>query len=494
MAEIPEDHLLPSEAGESHPMLEMALESAGGAGGADLAMRMLYDEQTRLRAELDALRKNGDKKDDKQEKGGDDKQKDDKQGGDEKEEEKPPLKERVAEAEKKTEGWVHAHPIATISIAAGFVVLVIAVILLIHYLNSYVDTDDAFVDGHVDPMSFRVSGIVTAVYVENTYIVRKGQLLAELDNRDNQVAKEQASANYAQAEAAFRAQAPNVPIVATDQITRIKNQDYSVVSARANVAASEERYRAALADLHQAEAQEGNAAREEERYRLLVVKEEVTREQYDQRATEERSQAAVVASRRETAEAANRAVTQATAQLDQARAQAEQARQDTPRQVQMQREMLAQRKASELVAKAQADQAELNLEYTRLYAPEAGVIGDKQVQVATQVAPGQELFALTQTNEIWVTANFKETEIRRMHANQSVTVYVDALKMKFEGWIEALPGGTGAVYSLLPPENATGNYVKVVQRLPVRIRLHPGQNGEQRLTPGMSVEPKVWLR
>lgn len=510
MAEIPEDHRLPSAAGDSHPMLEA---QTAGLAGESLAMRMLYDEQARLRGELDELRKQGKEKDegkgkedggkDKQdddEKGGGDDKKDGKEGGedkkegDEKEEPKPPLKERLAEKEKKTEGWVRGHPLASISIVVGLVVLVIAAILLIHYLNSYVETDDAFIDGHTDPMSFRISGIVSAVYVENTYTVRKGQLLAQLDDRDNEVAKEQASANYAQAQAAVRAQAPNIPIVATDQGSRVKNEDYDVVSGQANLAASVERYRAALADMHQAEAQQGNAAREEERYRLLVVKEEVTREQYDQRATEARAQAAVVASRRNSAEAAARAVTQADAQLQQARVQAEQARQDTPRQVQMQREMLAQRKASELVAKAQADQAELNLEYTRLYAPEDGVIGDKQVQVATQVAPGQELFALTQTNEIWVTANFKETEVRRMRAGQSVTVYVDALKMKFEGWVEALPGGTGAVYSLLPPENATGNYVKVVQRLPVRIRLHPGQNGEQRLTPGMSVEPKVWLR
>ena len=497
---IPEDHRLPSEAGESHPIppaLEPRPPEVPLEG--DLAMRMLYDEQTRLRAELDELRKKGEGKDkksgDDDKEGGDDNGEDDKkEGGDDDEEQKPPLKERLAETEKKTEGWVRQHPIATFSIVAGFIALVIATILLIHYLNSYVETDDAFVDGHTDPISFRVSGIVKACYVENTYIVKKGQLLAELDSRDNQVAKEQASANYAQSQAAARAQAPNVPIVATDQLSRVKNEDYNVVSGRANVAASEERYRAALADLRQAQAQEGNALREEERYRLLVVKEEVTREQYDQRATEARVQAAVVASRKESADAASRAVTQAGAQLEQARVQAEQARQDTPRQVQMQKEMLAQRKAGELVAKAQADQAELNLEYTRLYAPEDGIIGDKQVQVATQVAPGQELFALTQTNEIWITANFKETEIQRMHAGQSVTVYVDALKMKFEGWVEALPGGTGAVYSLLPPENATGNYVKVVQRLPVRIRLHPGQNGEQRLAPGMSVEPKVWLR
>ena len=170
-----------------------------------------------------------------------------------------------------------------------------------------------------------------------------------------------------------------------------------------------------------------------------------------------------------------------------------QATKDTPRQIQMQRETLAQRKASELAAKAQADQSELNLEYTRIYAPEDGIIGDKQVQVATQVAPGQELFALTQTNDIWITANFKETEVRRMHGGQGVTIFVDALAKKFQGYVEALPGGTGAVYSLLPPENATGNYVKVVQRLPVRIRLKPGQDGLERLAPGMSAEPKVWV-
>ena len=143
---------------------------------------------------------------------------------------------------------------------------------------------------------------------------------------------------------------------------------------------------------------------------------------------------------------------------------------------------------------AQADQAELNLEYTRIYAPEDGIIGDKSVELSTQVTPGEELFALTQTNDIWVDANFKETEIAHMHAGQAVTIYVDALSQKFEGTVEALPGGSGAIYSLLPPENATGNYVKVVQRLPVRIRFKPGQPGAERLAPGMSVEPKVWVK
>jgi membrane fusion protein (multidrug efflux system) len=499
MPDVPPDHLLPE-----HTTGRISSEEREGDGG--LALRMLYEEQTRLRAQVEELRKKQEKSDSKGEKkedsDGDDKQGDDgkkegddkgkkdgdEEGNDDKEKEnKPPLKARVRV-------WVREHPGYTILIAVGVVLLIIGTILLVHYLDSYVDTDDAFIDGHTDPISARINGIVAKVYVEDTYRVRKGQLLVELDARDNQVAKEQANANYAQAQASTRAQAPNVPITATDQSTRVVNEDFNVVSARANVAAAEERHRSALADLRQSEATEANAAREEERYRQLVVKEEVSREQYDQRVTQERIDAAVVASRRETSEAAAKSVTQAEAQLGQAEQQARQARQDLPQQIAMQKEQLAQRRASELAAKAQMDQSELNLEYTKIYAPEDGVIGDKQVQVATQVAPGQELFALTQTNDIWITANFKETEIARMHPGQSVTVYVDALSTKFEGYVEALPGASGAVFSLLPPENATGNYVKVVQRLPVRIRLNPNQPGENRLSPGMSVVPKVWLR
>ena len=506
-SQTPTDHRLPSVAGESHPMMESALASARGAEPhADLALRMLYDEQTRLRTELEELRKKSEeKKDDKKEndkedekeggdKGeGDGKGDGDKKGGDDKDKEKPVLKERIHDAEEKTKSWTHQHPIATVAIIAGVIILIVASILLIHYLNSYETTDDAFVDGHTDPISFRISGIVSKVYVENTFRVKKGQLLVQLDERDNEVAKEQAAANYAQAQAAVRVQSPNVGITTTDQMTQVVSRDYNVVNTEAQVAQADERYRSALADLRQAEAQEGNAIREEERYGMLVAKEEVTREQYDQRATDRRAQAEVVASRRNSAEASNKSVIQAQAQLEIAKQQARQAKDDRPRQIQMQREMLAQRKASELAAKAQADQSQLNLEYTHIYAPEDGIIGDKQVQVATQVAPGQELFALTQTNDIWVTANFKETQIRRMHPGQSVTLYVDALSQKFQGYVEALPGGTGAVYSLLPPENATGNYVKVVQRLPVRIRINPNQDGAQRLAPGMSVEPKVWV-
>ena len=463
----------------------------------DLAFRMLYEEQARLRTAVEQMQGNkspgrdgggtadGAQGDDAKDQKG--KAKDGQKQQTNEPPAKAPLKERATR-------WLRGHPLLSISIAVGVVVLIVVCVLLLHYVDSYENTDDAFVDGHTDPISARVAGIVAAVHVEDTSFVKKGQLLVELDRRDSQVAKEQAAANYAQAQASTRAQAPNVPITTTDQAARVVTEDYNITSAKANVAASNEKYRSALADLHQAEANEENAKRERDRYQKLVAKEEVSREQYDQRATEARVQAEVVTSRRETAEAAEKVVLQAKAQLGQAVQNSKTARQDLPQQVTTQREQLLQRKAAELVAKAQLDQAELNLDYTNIYAPEDGVVGDKQVQVATQIAPGQELFALTQTNDIWVTANFKETQVQRMHAGQSVTVHVDALSLSFEGYIQALPGASGAVYSLLPPQNATGNYVKVVQRLPVRIRIKPGQNGAERLTPGMSVEPKVWLR
>ncbi len=491
---------LPETTPSSHePTPDLSPESAAHK---DLALRMLYDEQTRLRAELDALRQKqdeaakegekqggdgGDKKEGGDEesggqngKGGDDKGK-----GDEKDKE-PPAKE-------KARGWVRTHPLSTLGIAVALVLLIIGTVLLFRYLGSYESTDDAFVEGHTDPISARINGYVTAVYVENTYRVKKGQLLVQLDPRDYQVAKENATAQVSQAQAAVQAENPNVGITTTNQSTQVVNADLGVASAQANVTATEERYRSALADLHQAEANEANATREEERYRTLVTKEEVSRELYDQRATDERAQAAAVTSRREMADAAQKSVTQAVASLDQAREQAKQAKQNLPRQIAAQKATVVQRQASAQAAKAQAAQAELNFEYTRIYAPEDGIIGDKSVELSTQVAPGQELFALTQTNDIWVEANFKETEVQKMRRGQSVKIHVDALKLDFEGYVEALPGGTGAIYSLLPPENATGNYVKVVQRLPVRIRFKPGQAGAERLAPGMSVEPKVWV-
>jgi membrane fusion protein, multidrug efflux system len=482
-----------------------------GISDEGLLIRMLHEEQSRLRREVEELRqkqqeaedkrgggqqkgsKDDGKKDEKQDEGekGEDKKgkdaKEDKENQDGKDAKKPPLTQRVR-------AWAREHPIGSVLIVIGVIVLILCAILLVRYLNSYENTDDAFVDGHTDPITPRINGIVTGVYVENTYFVRKGEVLVELDPRDFQVALEQAKANLSQADAGVRAQTPNVPITQTNQSTALANAQLSVSSATANLVAAQEKYKSALSDLTQAQANEGNAAREEERYRMLVGKEEVSKELYDQRATSAREQEAVVASRQQTAQAAEKAVTSAEAALGQARQQANEAQRNLPRQVAVQRETLSMRNANLQAAQAQLDQAALNLAYTKIYAPADGIIGDKSVQLGTQVAPGQEMMALTQIDDIWVTANFKETQVKRMQRGESVTIHVDALSQNFEGFIEALPGASGAVYSLLPPENATGNYVKVVQRLPVRIRFKRGQVGMERLAPGMSVEPKVWLR
>lgn len=469
-------------------------ETTAQASG-EFAIQMLYDEQKRLRAEVEELRKKQqeassqknedrdggekepEKKDEKQKEGG---------GESGEKEKKRPLRERAR-------AWTKSHPVGTVGIAIAAVVLIVGAMLLWRYIESYENTDDAFVDGHTDPISPRISGFVHAVYIENTYRVKKGQLLISLDPKDYLVAKEQAVAGMMQAQSSVRAQTPNVPITSTSQSTLVLNAELGVESASASLTAAQEKYRSAMADLHQAEASEQNAAREEQRYKLLVVKEEVSREMYDQRATEEKTGEQLVASRRESSDAAAKAVIEAEAALHQAEQQAKEARRNMPRQVEIQNEVLAVRKADELTAKARADQADLNFGYTQIYAPADGIIGDKQVEVGMQVQPGQELFALTEMNDIWVTANFKETQIERMRAGQPVTIHVDALAQDFDGYVEALPGASGAVYSLLPPENATGNYVKVVQRLPVRIRFRNGQRGAERLAPGMSVEPKVWI-
>ncbi|HLK65397.1 MAG TPA: HlyD family secretion protein [Bryobacteraceae bacterium] len=404
-----------------------------------------------------------------------------------KEEKKPPLPER-------TRTWIREHPLAFALIATGTVVLAIGAFFYWRYLNSYVSTDDAEIDGHTHQISSRISGTVTAVNVEDNRTVSQGQVLVELDTRDYETALSQAQANLAQAVAALEAQSPNVPITQTSEATNVATARLEVANAESALQAARQSYQSGLAELEQARANAENAATEEVRYRGLAEKEEVSREMYDQRATQARSSAAVVAAKQAAADAAEKAVAQREAALAQAQDRFREAESNRPRQMEVQHASVAGRRANIEAAKAQVEQARLNLTYCKIIAPATGIVGSKTVEVGQQVAPGQELFAITTTDDIWVTANFKETQIASMHPGQSVTVHVDALDLDFEGMVESLPGATGAKYSLLPPENATGNYVKVVQRLPVRIRLKPGQQNTDRLRPGMSAEPKVWVK
>jgi membrane fusion protein (multidrug efflux system) len=411
-----------------------------------------------------------------------------KEGGEQKQEEhKPPLRQRAGT-------WVREHPAGFVLLIVGTLVLIVAAVLLWNYLSSYVSTDDAEVEGHLNAIGSRITGMVTGVYTENSRNVKQGDVLVDLDPSDYKTALAQAEAKLAQAESALQAQSPNVPITQTTQATNVATANLDVANAAAAVDAARQNYASAQAELRQAEANAQNAATEEARYRRLADKQEVSREVYDQRVTAAQAQEAVVAARKATADAAQKVVAQRQAVLDQARVRARETAANQPRQVASQRATVASRQADVTAAKAQVEQAKLNLSYCKITAPVSGVVGDKTVEVGQQVAPGQELLAITPLDDFWVTANFKETQTTNMHAGQSVTIHVDALDRDFKGWVVNLPGGTGAIFSLLPPENATGNFVKVVQRMPVRIRFRPNQQEMDRLRPGMSVEPKVWIQ
>jgi membrane fusion protein (multidrug efflux system) len=290
------------------------------------------------------------------------------------------------------------------------------------------------------------------------------------------------------------AERPNVPITQTSNESVVATSEANISQAEAAVAQAERDYDSVIADLRQAEANNTRAQADEVRYRGLVEKEEISRTLYDQKFADARADEAAVASKRASSEAARRVIAERQASLLAARTQLSEAVQNNPRQLLLREATVQMRQANIAVFKSQVDQAELNLSYTRIIAPVGGIAGKKSVEVGEQVLPGQQLLAISQTDEVWVTANFKETQLKRMHPGQAVSVSIDALDRTFDGLIESMPGATGAVYSVLPPENATGNYVKVVQRLPVRIRLKRDQAGLDLLHPGMSVEPVVRVR
>ena len=298
-----------------------------------------------------------------------------------------------------------------------------------NYLQSYEWTDDAEIDGHLDPISTRINDTVDRVYVENTYHVKQEQPLVDLDPRDYQVAVEKAQANLDQAEQGVKAAQQNRDL--------------------------------AIANLDAAIATNVKAQLDVKRYGELFEQAVIPRETDDEIVMTGRVDIAAVNS--------DRAEVRATAQ------------------------MVGQAQAAVQAAQAALDRARLNLSYTRIVAPATGVVDDKTVEVGQRVQPGEQLLTIVPLNNIWITADFRETQLRKMHRGQPVTVHVDTTGHDYKGYVEGLPGATGELDSLLPPENATGNYVKVVQRLPVRIRLYPGEDRDHRLRPGMSVEPTVWV-
>jgi len=377
-------------------------------------------------------------------------------------------------------------------LAGGTVVLLVGGFFLWRYFSSYESTDDAQVDVHLSPVSARISGYVVKVNVEDNQYVEKGSVLVEIDPTDYEVAVAQARANLANAEANAQALNITVPITSISTESQLTFTASDVENAAAGITASEKQLAAAHAQLEQAQAVDVKAQDDLQRYKLLVDQKEVAEQVYDQALAAARSSTASIAAAQANEAAAQQAVQQARSRLREAQAN-HQSAETGPQQVSSTRAKARAAIADVEEKRAALQQAELNLQYTRVVAPVSGEV-NKTVVVGLNVQPGQQLLTIVPLKEVWITANFKETQLRKMKVGQKAEIHVDSSGKTFKGHVDSIAGATGPLFSLLPPENATGNYVKIVQRVPVKIVLEQGENKDLELRPGMNVVPDVYLR
>jgi membrane fusion protein (multidrug efflux system) len=374
----------------------------------------------------------------------------------------------------------------------GSLALVAGSYIAWRYLSSYESTDDAQVDAHLYPVSARVRGYVTRVNVGDNQYVKAGTVLVEIDPTDYQVAADQAKADLATAEAAAESLHIDVPITTTNTSSQLDSTAANVDKNRAGVVAAEKQLAAAHAQVEQAQANDVKAQHDLVRYKMLVDEEEVSRQTYDTALAAAKAATATVKAADATAEAARQSVEQARNDLASAEAN-HRAAQTAPKQVAATQARAKSAEATVEQKRAALEQAKLNLHYTRVIAPVTGSV-NKTVVLGMNVQPGQQLLTVVPLDDVWVTANFKETQLRHLRQGQRVSIYVDSTGRTYQGHIDSIAGATGPLFSLFPPENATGNYVKIVQRVPTKIVIEPGQNHDLLLRPGVNVEPKVFLR
>ena len=375
------------------------------------------------------------------------------------------------------------------------IIIVVAGRLVYGYLAQWESTDDAQVDGYIYPITSRVSGYVQRVTVNDNQYVEAGTVLVQLDAKDYEVAVVNARATMAIQEAGSRAMGLSVPLTSVNTSSQLSTAQADVENASAGLSAAQQQFAAAQASLREAEANDLKAQDDVERYKPLASKDEIPRQQFTQALASQKATAAAVEAARAAAGAAEQAVTQARARIAQAQASKQYA-ETRPQQISVQRSRAEAAAAQVQQAAAALEQAQLNLQYTTIVAPVSGIVGQRSVQPGQYLAVGQELMSIVplDTSNIWVTANFKETQLKAMRPGQAVTISVDTYGREYVGRVDSIAAATGARYSLLPPENATGNYVKVVQRIPVKIVFDHGQDPEHLLRPGMSVVPSVKVR
>ncbi len=358
--------------------------------------------------------------------------------------------------------------------------------------QNYESTDDAQIEGHLDLVSSRISGTVLSINpkVENNRFVEAGTLLMELDPRDYAAELEHAKANLVTKVAEAHSAQVTVPIVDASAFGQLHSAEAAKAQALASVESEQANLVAAQHRLQQDEAIYARAERDRVRYQALVEKHEISRSDYDARETEATAAAQAVEADRAAIVSREQKIAEARSLVVQREAQIEAAH-IAPQQVTDARAKSESAGGHMEQARADLHSAQLNLSYTKIYAPVSGVIGRKTVELGHRVQPGQGLLVIVPVDDIWITANFKETQLKRMRPGQLVTIRVDTFGRDYQGKVESLPGAAGPLFSLFPPENSTGNYVKVVQRFPVRIRLDKDQDAEHLLRPGMSVEPTV---
>lgn len=377
-------------------------------------------------------------------------------------------------------------------LVGGAVVLVIIGVLLWIYFSGFESTDDAQVDVHLYPVSARISGYIQKVNVDDNQWVQEGYTLVEIDPKDYEVALARAQAALENAEAAAESLNIDVPVSSVDSSSQLKFTSSDIQNAQAAVQAAEKEAAAAHDRLLEAQAENVKAQEDVDRYRLLLAKDEIPKQIYDHAYAAATSDLAAVSAAEASEAAAQQAVQESHSRLLEAEARYEDA-QAGPQRVASTRAKALAAVADIRQKRAALDQAQLNLGYTKIYAPVTGEV-TKKVVVGLNVDPGEQMLTVVPLDQVWITANFKETQLKHMRVGQKAEIHLDSNGRDYKGHVDSIAGATGPLFSLLPPENATGNYVKIVQRVPVKIVLEPGENRDHQLRPGMNVEATVYLR
>jgi membrane fusion protein (multidrug efflux system) len=376
------------------------------------------------------------------------------------------------------------------------------------YTGARESTDDAQIDGHIYPVSAMIEGTILDVLVDNNQFVQAGTVLGHIDPRFYQAALEKARGDLSEATATVKEYRAGVPIASINTATQLSGAEAGVAEQNARIATAQqqvyeanERLTTTQARLREAQANAAKADSDLARMKPLVAKEEISKQQYDATVAASATASAAVDSAASQVKEAQQAVQVAQSQLEQERAHmAEvrsrvQAASSGPQQVAARQAQAESSEAQVQEKEAALKQAQIDLDYTTLRAPVSGLVSQRSMEPGQSVSRGQPLVAIVPLDDLWVTANLKESQLAHIRPGQPVEIEVDAAGgKKYNGHVDSIAAATGARFSLLPPENATGNYVKVVQRVPVKILIDKGQDREHLLRPGMSVTPKVLIK